>query len=102
MIRMTAIVSSMVLRLLRAPSGAVPGRLSNAYATSPSVRMNSRFVVGVVVVAALCGTAELARAQAEVHQPVTTSGKSATSKVAAFLGGGAAALAAHESGHLLF
>ncbi len=54
------------------------------------------------MVALLGVTAEVARAQDAVQQPATTSEKSATFKVAGFLAGGLAGLAAHESGHLLF
>jgi hypothetical protein len=75
--------------------------LSNGYATSPSVR-RQRFVVVLLVFAAVSLTAELVRAQDGVQQPATTSGKSATADVARFLAGGLAGLAAHESGHLLF
>jgi hypothetical protein len=60
------------------------------------------FVVVVHVVAALAVTAELVHAQDAVQQPATTRERGATSKAAGFLAGGLAALAAHESGHLLF
>jgi hypothetical protein len=100
MIRMTAIVSSMVRLLLRAASGACAVVLSNGYATSPSVRR--RRVVVLVHAFAVLATAELACGQEAVQQNATTSEKSATSGVVRFLAGGAAGLAAHESGHLLF
>jgi hypothetical protein len=59
-------------------------------------------VVGLLAVAALATTAELACAQADVQQPASTPEKTTTSDVFKFLGGGAVGLAAHESGHLLF
>jgi hypothetical protein len=59
-------------------------------------------VVALLAVAALGGTAELATAQDAVQQPASTSEKDATLEVLKFLAGGAAGLAAHESGHLLF
>jgi hypothetical protein len=74
---------------------------SNGYATSPAVARSAGIAAAHVVAAILC-TAEVAHAQADVQQPATTSEKSATSDVLKFLGGGAAGLAAHESGHLLF
>src|SRR6476646_9748919 len=101
MIRMTAIVSSIVPRLLRACRSALAAVLSNGYATSPSVRKRSLVVV-LLAVAGLVSTAELARAQADVQQPASTPEKTTTSDVFKFLGGGAVGLAAHESGHLLF
>ena len=73
---------------------------SNAYATSPSIAPRALFVL-LYMLSALTITAELARGQDAV-QSAATSEKSATSKVLLFLGGGAAGLAAHESGHLLF
>src|SRR4051812_42322721 len=100
MIRMTAIVSSIVSYLLRASRGACTLLLSNWCATSPSIRRIPPFVVVLLVVASLVGTAEVAAAQDAVQQPVTTSEKSTTAQVAKFLGGAAVALAAHESGHL--
>jgi hypothetical protein len=99
---MTAIVSSMVRRLLRAPVGARALWVSNPCATSPSVGRVHGFALALLVVAALPATAGLAAAQAPVEQPPTTSEKSATSRAAGFLAGGLVGLAAHESGHLLF
>ena len=75
--------------------------LSNAYATSPAFRLRAQTVAICALTAALA-TAEPARAQDEVTQPATTTGKSATVDVLSFLAGGAVGLAAHESGHLLF
>jgi hypothetical protein len=90
---MTAIVSSIV----------PPGRqLSNVCATSPSVRANAAFRVVLLSLAAFLLTVELGHAQDTDQHPATTSKQSVTSQVAPFLGGGAVALAAHESGHLLF
>jgi hypothetical protein len=53
------------------------------------------------MVAVVSAMAEVARAQ-EPQQPPARSEKSATASVVTFLAGGAAGLAAHESGHLLF
>jgi hypothetical protein len=100
---MTAIVSSIV-RLLGAGRGAVPTHLSNGYATSPSVCARVRLRVTLHVVTAILATAGLARAQdpaPQVATPPATSEHRVTSALK-FLGGGALALAAHESGHLLF
>lgn len=60
------------------------------------------FVVVLHAIAAVLATAEVARAQATDEQPASTSEKSATSRTFSFLGGGLAALGAHEGGHLLF
>jgi hypothetical protein len=99
---MTAIVSSIVRFLLRACSGALGGVISNRCATSPAIERASR-IARIAVVLALIPMAELT-AQEPAEQPATTSEKPATSAVdvAAFFGGGAVGLAAHESGHLLF
>jgi len=104
MIRMTAIVSSIV-RLLSARSGALAALFSNRCATSPSVVAIRRFPVVLLAVAAVLSTAEVAGAQGSQGGAATvpsTSEQSTTSSVLTFLGGGALALAAHESGHLLF
>src|SRR4051812_44730207 len=100
MIRMTAIVSSMVHNLLRA-CGALAASLSNGYATSPSVHRIRAFVVVVQSVAALVCVALPAGAQDPVQQPVTTTEKGATAATAQFLAGGLVGLAAHETGHLI-
>src|SRR5262249_41229964 len=100
MIRMTAIVSSIGSRLLRASSGA-RAISSNRCATSPSVHARV-FVVVLLAFAALGSAAELAAAQDSVQQPNSTSEKSATAATLTFLAGGATGLVAHESGHLLF
>jgi hypothetical protein len=100
---MTAIVSSIV-RLLDAGRGAVATRFSNGYATSPSVSRRLRLRVTLHVVTAILATAGLAAAQETTPQgatPPATSEHRVTSALK-FLGGGALALAAHESGHLLF
>src|SRR5690242_1322340 len=95
MIRMTAIVSSIVYS---------PARyFSNGCATTPSV---SRWALHTVVQAftAVCLTAGLAAAQ----DPATPADSSASTSehpvasAAKFLAGGAVGLAAHEAGHLLF
>lgn len=99
---MTAIVSSMAPFLLRASVGAPGVRFSNRCATSPSVRAARRFALALQVLAAFLLTAQLASAQDTVEQPATTTEKSATANTLRFLGGGLTALAAHESGHLLF
>lgn len=103
MMRMTAIVSSIV-RLLGAGRGTVATLSSNGYATSPSVSPARRLRVTLQVVTAIVATAGLARAQDPATQaatPPATSEHRVTSALK-FLGGGALALAAHESGHLLF
>jgi hypothetical protein len=103
MIRMTAIVSSIV-RLLDAGRGAVVFLGSNGYATSPSVSRNGRLLVILHMVTAILATAGLARAQDPATQAATPAATSEHRVASAlkFLGGGALALAAHESGHLLF
>jgi hypothetical protein len=104
MIRMTAIVSSIV-RLLGAGVGAVAVPLSNRCATSPSVTRLTRFAVVLLAVLAVLLTAELGFAQGggtPAASPASTSGQSTTSAIATFLAGGALGLGAHESGHLLF
>src|SRR5262245_20733923 len=101
MIRMTAIVSSIVRRLLRASRGALAGLSSNRCATSPSVGRRALVVV-LHVVAVVMTTAEVGRAQDTVEQPATTSEQSATARTLSFLGGGLVGLAAHETGHLIF
>lgn len=101
--RMTAIVSSIV-RLLGAGRGAVVTSFSNGYATSPSVSWRGRLRVTLQVVTAILATAWLASAQDPPPRgatPPATSEQRVTSALK-FLGGGALALAAHESGHLLF
>src|SRR5258707_6568535 len=94
---MPAMVSSMV-RLLA-------GLLSNRCATSPSISAIRRLIVLVHAFAAILAVAELARAQEPARQPdisSTTNEHRTAPAVAKFLAGGAAGLAAHESGHLLF
>jgi hypothetical protein len=101
---MTAIVSSIV-RLLGAADGAVRRSFSNWCATSPSIHRLRRLPVVLLAV----GASALAAGTASGQEPPriaasipSTSGQSTTSAVAQFLAGGALALAAHESGHLLF
>jgi len=103
MIRMTAIVSSIV-RLLGAASGAVARSLSNRCATSPAVAVKP-VPIGLIAIAVFSFTAEVASAQdpqGTASSSASTSEQSTTSSVLEFLGGGALALGAHESGHLLF
>jgi hypothetical protein len=103
MMRMTAIVSSIV-RLLGTGGGAVVLPLSNGCATSPSVTRPWRLRVALQGVTAIFATAGLASAQEPATQ-VTTPAATSEHRVASalkFLGGGALALAGHESGHLLF
>src|SRR5262245_43276204 len=102
MIRMTAIVSSMVPRLLRAVLGAHAVYSSNLHATTPSVHRLSRPPLALQIVAALALTAGLAAGQDTVEQPAATTEKNATASAASFLAGGLTGLVAHESGHLLF
>src|SRR4051812_46183507 len=104
MIRMTAIVSSIV-RLLGAGTGAIRRSLSNCCATSPAVVGMRRLPIVLLVVAAVSVTAEVAFAQEPppgTSSIPSTSEQSTTSSILEFLGGGALALGAHESGHLLF
>jgi hypothetical protein len=61
----------------------------------------SAFLLCVLAFATIGATAEVVAAQ-DREQPAATSEKHNTADVAAFLGGGAVGLAAHESGHLLF
>jgi hypothetical protein len=75
--------------------------LSNGYATSPAVRPRA-FVIALLAITGIGFTAESAGAQETVQQSATTSEQSATVRGLSFLAGGAAGLAAHESGHLLF
>lgn len=103
MMRMTAIVSSIV-RLLGAGNGTVPHGFSNGYATSPSVSRLRRLRVTLQAVTAILATAGLASAQDPPPQSATPAATSEHRVASAlkFLGGGTLALAAHESGHLLF
>jgi hypothetical protein len=95
MIRMTAIVSSIV---------HTPARhLSNGCATNPSVLRRSR-VAGIGAVTTVILTAGFAGAQ-EVTTPPDSSASTSEHPVASaakFLAGGAVGLAAHETGHLIF
>src|SRR6266567_100109 len=103
MIRMTAMVSSIVGCLLRRDP------VSNACATRPSAAAKHCFSVTAQVIGAILLTVELTAAQeprlvvpiddAQSVQPATSPSPSA---VVEFLAGGALALGAHESGHLLF
>jgi hypothetical protein len=63
-----------------------------------------RLFVTLQIVTAICATAGLASAQDPAPQPATPPSTSEHRVTTAlkFLGGGALALAAHESGHLLF
>src|SRR4029078_7547631 len=104
MIRMTAIVSSIV-RLLGAGFGALRRSLSNRCATSPAIAATSSLPIVLVMLAAFSFTAEVAlapEAQGTASSSASTSEQSTTSSVLEFLGGGALALGAHESGDLLF
>src|SRR5437870_1739901 len=105
MIRMTAMVSSMVRNLLRAWGAVARADVSNACATSPSVRHDRRFVVAVQMLAAIALTAELgAQGPDRPSDPSrdTQSVQPATAALAQCLAGAAVGLAAHESGHLTF
>src|SRR3954463_16525101 len=97
MIRMTAIVSSIV-RLLGAALGAVRPALSNGCATSPSVRRNV-FVTVFQALAAILLSAGVAGAQSSGSETPTVPSTSehAVTSTLKFLGGGAVGLAAHES-----
>src|SRR5690242_3250228 len=98
MIRMTAIVSSMVGCLLRSPS-------SNGCATTlePRRAKATRLFLAVIqMVAAIGVTAGLARAQDAPTPPVTQNGPSTAASAGVFLLGAGTAFAAHEAGHLLF
>jgi hypothetical protein len=84
--------------------------LSNGYATSPSVARAFVVVVALQALAAIALPAELAVAQERPRNAVPTSDAqtvqpttgSTAAALGQFLGGGAIALGAHESGHLLF
>src|SRR5437588_11979038 len=101
-IRMTAMVSSIVQCLLRSR------RVSNGYATSPSLAWRRVVVVLAQVVGAIALTAELSLAQEPLHPILARSDAqtvhhpTSSSAFAEFLAGGAFALGAHESGHMLF
>jgi hypothetical protein len=93
-----------MVRLLGAMIGAVAGLFSNGYATSPSVSFGRQLIVVLHTVGAILLTVEVALAQEPVPQPntaATHSGQAAAS-AGLFLAGAGVALAAHESGHLLF
>ena len=78
--------------------------LSNACATSPSVRPARPVLTVAEVVAAILISAAAVHAQppaTPAESPAATSENRATSAFK-FLGGGALALAAHEGGHLFF
>src|SRR5580765_5971775 len=101
MIRMTAMVSSIVRLLRRAPIDADTGVLSNGCATSPSVWPARRLIVIMQVFAAIFCTAELARAQETAppqDQSSSTSEHGTASAFGWFLTGAAVGLGAHESG----
>src|SRR5689334_12959775 len=102
MMRMTAMVSSIVL-LLGAVRGAVHRLLSNGCATSPSVRIprTLMLLMGLAATIVLSSGSAAAQDATPADAPAATSEHRATSALK-FLGGGALALAAHESGHLLF
>src|SRR5258708_35774902 len=106
MIRITAMVSIMVRCLLRA-RGADPracAGVSNACATSPSVKLGRAFLLTAQIVVAILLTAEPARAQDTAKPagtPAATHNDDLTATdVGLFLLGGAAGLGAPESGHL--
>jgi nitrate/nitrite transporter NarK len=71
MIRMTAIVSSIV-PLLGALHGALGGSLSNRCATSPSVALLRRFPVVLLAVGAIAGTVGTSFAQEPLQSAATT------------------------------
>ena len=78
--------------------------LSNACATSPSVRRRRPLLAVAEAVAAILVTASAAQAQPPASadaSPAATTEHRATSAIK-FVGGGAIGLAAHEAGHLLF
>jgi hypothetical protein len=98
MIRMTAIVSSMVRSLLGSPS-------SNGCATTYTIRhrrITRLFIAGIRVLVALAATAEVGRAQDAPTPPVTQNEPSTAASTGLFLLGAGTAFAAHEGGHLLF
>src|SRR5438105_13643035 len=99
MIKMTAMVSSMVRLLRRASIGTDVAPLSNGCATTPSVSMTRWMIVLVQTFAAILAMAELAGAQEPARQPdphATTSEHRTASALGSFLVGAAAGLGAHE------
>ena len=76
--------------------------MSNWCATSPSIPRVRLFAVILLMVGGIAATVEPALAQETSHQPAALPEHSATSRLSSFLAGAAVALAAHESGHLLF
>ena len=98
MIRMTAIVSSMVRSLLGA-------WFSNGCATPRRARRRQAaraFLAAIHTLAAVAVAAELAAAQDAPAQATTQSVPSTASSVGSFLLGAGSAFGAHEGGHLLF
>src|ERR1051326_5446398 len=108
MIRMTAMVSSMVRCLLRArPRAHLRARPcpSNGCATRRRSRWRRRadlLVAAIAVLGTVGATAEAAAAKWPESQPATHSVQTTASSVGSFLLGAGSALAAHEGGHLLF
>jgi hypothetical protein len=100
MIRMIAMVSSICSLLRAGRPGALAGRLSNACATYGRVAARRRLTVVLVVLAAILGAALPAHAQPSAQESSASGLRAST--LGRFLFGGAAALGAHESGHLLF
>ncbi|MEO6235716.1 MAG: hypothetical protein ABIQ52_01890 [Vicinamibacterales bacterium] len=102
---MTAIVSSIVRLLRRAPIDADQPALSNRCATSPSVSTCARFVVTTLLFTPITVGAAAATGQDPGRRPEassTTSEHRTVSGAGQFLAGAAVGLGAHESGHLLF
>ena len=75
--------------------------MSNWYASAARARAPLPLVVVLLLFALLCANVQPAAAQVEPESPTAASEHPAAS-VGKFLAGGALALAAHESGHLLF
>src|SRR5690348_953052 len=101
MMRMIAIVSSMGPPLRRSPHGASWLRSSNRCATRVDRAVRGSVLVVFAAVAVVFVTAEMASAQA-ANSNTAVSSEQRASDVPPFLAGAAAALGAHESGHLLF
>src|SRR5919112_3278322 len=101
MIRMIAMVSSMGFLLRTAPRGSLLAPFSNRYASPSAERRPRALIVVLLTFAMVPATSRPVRAQHAATAPSTANGHRAAS-VGKFLAGGALALAAHESGHLLF
>src|SRR5438552_10864352 len=101
MIRMIAIVSSMGPLLQRISRGASFPLLSNRCATRIRTPRIPTLVLAYAIVAAVFATAEVVAAQTSASTTASSNEKHVAA-LPTFWAGAATALAAHETGHLLF